>query len=166
MPNAPLGIGPSRAPENHTAVPTVSQSRGSSALAMGLGRDETPVVRCTKITVDGRGGSRFEEVEISRLRRRTPGTCQPLLVSAAVAATGVIFVTTPPEVRETTPHPAPQRQFAVVLEGQAEIVTTDGDKRTFSPGMFALIEDVDGLGHVMNVVSTTTLTFMAVPIAD
>ena len=124
------------------------------------------MVRCTKITVDGRGGSRFEEVEISQAATTYAENVPPLLVSAAVAATGVIFVTTPPEVRETTPHPAPQRQFAVVLEGQAEIVTTDGDKRTFSPGMFALIEDVDGLGHIMNVVSTTALTFMAVPIGE
>ena len=57
--------------------------------------------------------------------------------SASSTPSGVIFVTTPPEVRETKPHPASRRQFAVVLEVQAEIVTTDGDMRTFSPGMVA-----------------------------
>jgi hypothetical protein len=133
---------------------------------MGLGRDETPRVRCTKVTNDGRGGSTFEEVEVSQASTPYVENVPPLLVSAAMAATGVIFVTTPPEVRETKPHPAPRRQFAVVLEGQAEIVTTDGDKRTFTPGTFALFEDVDGLGHITNVVSPNPLTIMAVSIAD
>jgi len=45
-------------------------------------------------------------------------------------------------------------------------VTTDGDKRTIMPGMCALFEDVDGVGHITNVVSPTPLTFMAVSIAD
>ena len=123
-------------------------------------------MRYVKITNDGRGGSRFEEVELPQGSTPYVENTPPLLVSATVAATGVIFVTTPPEVRETKPHPAPRRQFAVVLEGEAEIVTTDGDERTFTPGMFALFEDVDGLGHTTNVVSPTPLTFMAVSIAD
>lgn len=133
---------------------------------MGLGGDETPLVRCVKITSDGRGGSTFEEVEVSQASTPYVENVAPLLVSAAIAATGVIFVTTPPGVRATKPHPAPLRQFAVVLEGEAEIVTTDGDKRTLSPGMCALFEDVDGLGHITNIVSPTPLTFMAVSIAD
>jgi hypothetical protein len=139
---------------------------GSSALAMGVGGDETPRVRCIKITNDGRGGSTFEEFEVSQASTPYVENVPPLLVSAAIAAAGVTFVTTPPEVRETKPHPAPRRQFAVVLEGQAEIVTTDGDQRTFSPGMFALFEDVDGQGHITNVVSPTPLTIMAVSVAD
>jgi hypothetical protein len=32
--------------------------------------------------------------------------------------------------------------------------------------MFALFEDVDGLGHITNVVSPNPLTIMAVSIAD
>ena len=90
----------------------------------------------------------------------------PVLVSAAIAATSVVFVTTPPDVRDTEPHPAPRRQFGVVLEGEVEIETTDGDKRTFAPGMVALVEDVDGQGHVLRVVSPTPVTLMCVPIAD
>ena len=90
----------------------------------------------------------------------------PVLVSAAMAATSVVFVTTPLEVRETQPHPAPRRQFGVVLEGAVEIETSDGDKRTFAPGMVALVEDLDGQGHVLRVVSPTPATLMFVPIAD
>jgi len=39
-------------------------------------------------------------------------------------------------------------------------------RETFSPGMFSLFEDVDGLGHILDVVSPTPLTIMALSIAD
>ena len=119
-----------------------------------------------KITNDGRGGSRFEEVELFQAASTYIENLPPLFVSAAIAATGAVFVTTPPEVRETQPHPPPQRQFVVVLEGALEVETTDGDKRTFTPGMLALVEDLDGQGHTTTVVSPTPATFMAVTIAN
>ena len=123
-------------------------------------------MRYTKITTDRRGGSRFEEVEVQQTSKPFAENVPPVLVSAVMAATSVVFVTTPSEVRETQPHPAPQRQFGVVLEGAVEIETSDGDKRTFAPGMVALVEDVDGQGHVLRVVSPTPATLMFVPIAD
>jgi hypothetical protein len=124
-------------------------------------------MRLTKITNDLRGGSRFEEVEIAQATTPYAESVPPMLVSAAMAATGgVVFVTTPAEVRETEPHPAPRRQLIVVLEGELEGETTDGDKRTVGPGMVVLVEDVGGRGHVTRVVSPTPATFMAIPLAD
>ena len=75
-------------------------------------------------------------------------------------------MTTPPEVRESPPHPPPQRQFVVVLEGALEVETTDGQKRTFAPAMIVLVEDVVGQGHVTNVISPTLFIIMPVAIAD
>ncbi len=123
-------------------------------------------MRLVKITTDGDGGSRFEEVELPQASTPYLENVPPLLVSASMATTGVVFVTTPPEVRETPPHPPPQRQFVVVLEGLLEVETTDGEKRTIAPGMIVLVEDVDGQGHVTKVVSPTPATIMAVAIAD
>ena len=73
-----------------------------------------------KITNDGDGGSRFEDVELPQASTPYLENVPPLLVSSAVATTGVVFVTTPPEVRESPPHPPPQRQFVVVLEGAGD----------------------------------------------
>src|SRR5215203_1674581 len=120
----------------------VGQARiGRSALATWRGRGETALVRYTKITTDRRGGARFEEVEVPQASTPFAENVPPVLVSAAMAATSVVFVTTPSDVRETQPHTAPQRQFGVVLEGAVEIETSDGDKRTFTPGVVALVED-------------------------
>jgi hypothetical protein len=124
-------------------------------------------VRYIKITNDGRGGSRLEEVEVPQTTTPYAANVPPVRVSAALPVTGgVVFVTTPPEVRDTQSHPPPLRQLVVILEGALEVETTDGDKCTFTPGMVALVDDVDGQGHVTRVVSPAPATFMAVPIAD
>ena len=44
-------------------------------------------------------------------------------------------------------HNAPQRQYIVLLDGEIEIETSDGDKRRFRGGDVVLVEDVDGRGH-------------------
>ncbi len=44
-------------------------------------------------------------------------------------------------------HPAPQRQFVVILSGSLEIGFEDGSKKVFGPGDARLVEDVTGKGH-------------------
>ena len=44
-------------------------------------------------------------------------------------------------------HPAPQRQFVVILSGQLEIGFEDGTTKVFGPGDARLVEDITGKGH-------------------
>jgi quercetin dioxygenase-like cupin family protein len=44
-------------------------------------------------------------------------------------------------------HPAPQRQFVIILSGQLEIGFEDGSKKVFGPGDARLVEDITGKGH-------------------
>ena len=44
-------------------------------------------------------------------------------------------------------HCAPQRQYIVLLDGEIEIETSDGEKRRFRGGDILLAEDVSGRGH-------------------
>lgn len=44
-------------------------------------------------------------------------------------------------------HPAPQKQFIVLLDGEIEIETGLGEKRRFSSGEILLVEDTFGRGH-------------------
>jgi hypothetical protein len=44
-------------------------------------------------------------------------------------------------------HPAPQRQFVVILSGQLEIGFEDSSTKVFGPGDARLIEDTTGKGH-------------------
>ena len=45
-------------------------------------------------------------------------------------------------------HNAPQPYICIVLSGEAEISTSDGDKRKFKPGDVLLCDDLIGGGHV------------------
>ncbi len=44
-------------------------------------------------------------------------------------------------------HPAPTRQYVVLLDGDIEIETSLGAKRKFSSGDILLLEDTTGKGH-------------------
>jgi hypothetical protein len=118
-------------------------------------------MRYIKVTGDGHGGSRFEDVDVPQTAALYAENVPPLLVSAAVEATAVMFVTTPDELPERE-HPAPRKQFVVVLESELEVETTDGERRSFVPGIVGLVDDVAGRGHVTRVRGDGPATFMAV----
>jgi hypothetical protein len=44
-------------------------------------------------------------------------------------------------------HPAPQRQFVIILSGSLEIGFEDGSKKVFGTGDARLVEDTTGKGH-------------------
>ena len=71
----------------------------------------------------------------------------------------------PDDVRNTELHPAPRRQFVVVLDGEFEIETSDGDRRTVSPGDGMFFEETTGAGHVTRVLRGPA-SFVAVSLAD
>ena len=95
----------------------------------------------TRIYTDAHGDSHFEDVDIALKDAGIVGR-----LSDPVNAKSVIF-------REVVPsydwdfHPAPQRQYIVLLDGEIEIETSLGVKRNFSGGQILLVEDTTGKGH-------------------
>jgi hypothetical protein len=111
------------------------------------------------------GGSRFVDVEVEQIATTFAENVPPLLTSAPVRAQYVVFVTTPDDLRDTQPHPAPRRQLVIALDGEFEIETSDGERRTFPPGGVVLVEDTAGRGHVTRA-SKGRATFVAVPLSE
>lgn len=97
--------------------------------------------KVTKILADENGGSRFENVKIPLKESGEIG-----FLSALIPAKGIIF-------REVLPsydfdyHNAPHRQYIVLLDGEIEIETSLGEKRSFGAGEILLMEDTEGKGH-------------------
>lgn len=94
-----------------------------------------------RIYSDQNGDSHFEDVPIPL---RDSGMVGKL--SDPLQVKSLMF-------REVAPtydwdfHCAPQRQYIVLLDGEIEIETSLGDKRTFRAGNILLVEDTWGKGH-------------------
>lgn len=63
-------------------------------------------------------------------------------------------------------HPAPRRQFLVVLRGAMEILTTLDQRQRLGPGDVLLADDVGSKGHISRDVGDEPLMMLAVGIAD
>ena len=62
-------------------------------------------------------------------------------------------------------HPAPRRQYVIILTGQMEIGFKDGTVKRLNPGDATLAEDITGPGHTTRVVSSGPALTVVVPLA-
>jgi hypothetical protein len=94
-----------------------------------------------RVYSDEAGDSHFEDVEFPLANSGKVGK-----LSRPVDVKKLIF-------REVEPtydwdfHCAPEKQFIVLLDGDIEIETSLGEKRTFTAGEILLVEDIAGKGH-------------------
>ena len=57
-------------------------------------------------------------------------------------------------------HPAPDRRWMVILEGEVEIGLGDGTTHRFGPGDIRLIEDITGHGHTTRAIGSYLAVLM------
>lgn len=62
-------------------------------------------------------------------------------------------------------HPAPRRQYVIVISGQLEIGLGDGTLRRFGPGDARLVEDTTGQGHTTRYVGPGPVITATIPLA-
>jgi hypothetical protein len=62
-------------------------------------------------------------------------------------------------------HPAPRRQFVIILSGELEIGLGDGSSRVFGPGDARLVEDTTGQGHTTRVHGNRPCVTATIPLA-
>jgi hypothetical protein len=63
-------------------------------------------------------------------------------------------------------HPAPRRQYVIILAGQLEIGLGDGTLRRFGTGDARLVEDTTGKGHTTRVVGSEPVLTAVIPMAE
>jgi quercetin dioxygenase-like cupin family protein len=63
-------------------------------------------------------------------------------------------------------HPAPRRQFVIILSGRLEIGCGDGRTQVFGPGDARLVEDTTGKGHTTRVVGDEPCLTATIPLAQ
>lgn len=101
---------------------------------------------CIRLFADGNGETHFGEIELPMLEVQYAPPAPPLHLSEPMAANRLSFLRFPSDWNDAA-HPSPRRQLFVVLEGEVEGWTSDGDRRRFRPGDCLLMEDTVGKGH-------------------
>jgi quercetin dioxygenase-like cupin family protein len=61
-------------------------------------------------------------------------------------------------------HPAPRRQYVIVIAGELEIGLGDGTVRRFGPGDARLVEDTTGQGHTTRYVGPGAVITATIPL--
>ncbi len=77
-----------------------------------------------------------------------------------VGAVSSMCVISFPAGTEAPAHNAPQPYVCVVLSGEGEVVTSDGETRRFHAGELIFCNDLTGNGHVTRAISDVTLAFI------
>jgi len=62
-------------------------------------------------------------------------------------------------------HPAPRRQYVILISGELEIGLGDGTVRRFGPGDARLVEDTTGQGHTTRFVGPGPVITAVIPLA-
>ena len=120
----------------------------------------------THIFADSRGESHFADVEIPLTLIPVAVNLPPMRTSPAIASTHVQFVTVPPAVIAHDWHPAPARQFVLLLKGELEVEVSDGERRAFTQGTIVFLEDTKGKGHKDHAVNDDELLLALIPVPD
>lgn len=98
-------------------------------------------MKITRMYADSAGESHFAELDIALQDGGPIGR-----LSARHPVKSIIFRENDADY-DYDWHCAPQRQYIVMLDGEIEVETSDGEKRRFRGGDIVLAEDVHGRGH-------------------
>ncbi|MDP9376586.1 MAG: hypothetical protein M3P40_03255 [Actinomycetota bacterium] len=122
-------------------------------------------MRYTRVYTDEHGESHFEDVEVPTTLEPSSFSAGAWLISELYPVTGILFRRVTQE-HGNEPHTAPRQQFIVHLAGEAEIETSDGERRRFGPGSVLLVEDTTGKGHTTRRVGDTIRDTLFLPLAE
>jgi quercetin dioxygenase-like cupin family protein len=106
------------------------------------------------------GQARFEDLEFTMVPRDFAPPAPPVNVSEPVEATAFMMLRSPAGWTDAA-HPAPARQFMLVLAGSLEVVA-GGETRLLSTGDVILVEDTTGPGHGSTVLEDLVMAVVRV----
>lgn len=98
-------------------------------------------INITRLFSDKNGESHFVDIVMPLNNDGEIG-----FLSDKIPVKNIIFRTVKPDY-DYDFHNAPQKQYIVLLDGEIEIETSIGEKRTFKGGDVLLLEDTEGKGH-------------------
>ncbi len=122
---------------------------GGRALAQSGAAADANEAKVVRVYATSDGGSRVEELTISRSAKPVSITHMTAGVYGGAA-------------RAPAWHNAPRKQFAINMTGELEVELTDGTRRKVGSDL-VFLEDTTGKGHVTRALGPITNVFLHVP---
>jgi len=113
-----------------------------------------------QIYADPEGESHFREIDVPEAERAFGPPPNPTGRLADFGATTNMFVFTVPAGTLVPAHPAPQAYISVILDGEVEVIASDGESRCFGRGNVLFCDDLTGKGHVTRALVESTAAFI------
>lgn len=117
-------------------------------------------MKFSMIHADERGETHFGFQEIQDRELAVGPPPNPAGQMSDLGAVATMYVISFPAGTEAPAHNAPQPYVVIVLSGEGEVATSDGEARRFHPGEVLLCNDLTGKGHVTRAVTDMTLAFV------
>jgi len=117
----------------------------------------------TRVYSSPDGGSHFRDEALEM----TPGVYVPgipLVDSAEPRAATAVRFSRVGAGYDSDWHPAPRRQFVLILSGVLEVTVEDGEARRFGAGSVVFVEDTAGKGHQSRALGADDLVWAAVAV--
>jgi hypothetical protein len=118
-------------------------------------------MKYARLFVDDAGETHFDDVEVDEAEISFAPPAPPLFASEPISTARTLFTRFPTGWSGDW-HPAPTRQFGIILDGALEITASDGERRTFETGSVRLLEDTSGKGHRTRVVGDREVLSVAI----
>jgi hypothetical protein len=119
----------------------------------------------TRLYTDDLGESHFEELETQLVPSDFAPPSPPLDLSSPIRSQQFAFLGAPAGWQSDW-HASSSRNMFVVVSGEWEIQTSDGQVRRFGPNTVLLVEDTSGKGHRSRVVSDAESLAVAIQLQD
>lgn len=107
---------------------------------------------------DQKGDSHFENAELSSNKVPFMPPAPSVDVTNGQSIDNLVFIRVPTGWSDDG-HPAPRKQWVMVLKGQIEFETSDGEVQRLEPSMVLLAEDTAGKGHKARTIGNEDVVF-------
>jgi hypothetical protein len=105
-----------------------------------------------RVWTDEQGSSHFADLDLPETMMPTTLGLPDMRSTSSVPVESFRLITTTPQAMARGWHPAPTRQFVIVVRGAIAVEVSDGETRRLDAGSMILFEDVGGRGHLNHVV--------------
>ena len=118
--------------------------------------------RYSRLFANSDGASCFDDQEIELEAGFAAPPAEPLHTAKISPAMDAFWMGATPTWRGDIPHPAPRRMNFVTVQGEYQIIASDGETRKFPIGSVLLIEDTTGVGHMTKNINASDTIVLAV----